>query len=345
MSKKLPKVLFVATSRKTMGGITSVLKRYEKMEVWGKYRCAWLETQINKGIALKLWYMIKAYFTMLFIVPCYDIIHFHTVPGNSLIVQMPVFLYSKLWGKKAIVHLHVGNQLYEYKDNRVMNFVLRKATKVVVLANVINSYLKELYGIDGAVIYNPINQQPKRNIAKTDKFVFFAAYLIKEKGYTTLLDAFAKIADKHPEWNVVIAGTGELEDAQRLCKENGITDKVTIHSWLNRDQMNKMYEKAGIFCIASYKEGFPMSFLEAASYGVPVVSTPVGGLVDVLEEGKNSMIFDFGNVEQLAAKLDHLMSDDRLRETISLNLQELVETTFSEEAVSKQLEELYESLK
>ena len=344
MSKKLTRVLFVATSRQTMGGITSVLKRYERMNIWSKYRCAWLETQINKCIALKLWYMIKAYITMLFIVPRYDIIHFHTVPGNSLIVQMPVFLYSKLWGKKTIVHLHVGNQLYEYKDNKIMNFVLKNATKVVTLANVINGYLKELYNIDGAVIYNPINKQNERNFANTEKFIFFAAYLIKDKGYDTLLEAYSKVAAKHPDWKLVIAGTGELEEAQKICNKNGIADKVTIHSWLNRDQMNKMYDKAGIFCIASVKEGFPMSFLEAASYGVPVVSTPVGGLVDVLKNGINSMVFDFNDSKQLAEKFDTLMGDENLRKEISCSLQKLVDTTFSEEAVSFQLDTLYANL-
>ena len=96
MNKKRCKVLFVATSRKTMGGITSVLKKYEKMEIWNKYNCAWLETQINKGIISKLYYIIRAYITMLFIVPQYNIIHFHTVPGRSIIVQMPIFLYSLL---------------------------------------------------------------------------------------------------------------------------------------------------------------------------------------------------------------------------------------------------------
>lgn len=344
MNIQRPKVLFVATSRQTMGGITSVLKRYEKMEIWEKYRCSWIETQINKGIALKFWYMIKAYISMLFIVPKYDIVHFHTVPGNSLIVQMPIFLYSKLWGKKTIVHFHVGNQLYEYKDNRIMNFVLKKATKVVVLANVINRYLKELYGIDGAVIYNPINKQEKRSFAKTENFIFFAAYLIKEKGYTTLLEAYSTLAYKYPDWNLVIAGTGELDEARQMCEKFGITDKVTIYNWLNRDEMDRMYGKAGIFCIASVKEGFPMSFLEAASYGVPVVSTPVGGLVDVLEDGTNSMVFEFNDSKQLSEKLDTLMGDEKLRKDISLNLQKLVETTFSEEAVSQQLDRFYESL-
>ncbi|MBO5854675.1 MAG: glycosyltransferase family 4 protein [Bacteroidales bacterium] len=344
MSKKKSKVLFVATSRQTMGGITSVLKRYEKMEIWNKYRCDWLETQINKGMVLKLWYMIKAYITMLFIVPRYDIVHFHTVPGNSLIVQMPVFLYSKLWRKKTIVHLHVGNQLYEYRDNKIMNFVLSNATKVVTLAMVINGYLKELYSIDGAVIYNPISKQTKRDLSNTEKFIFFAAYLIKDKGYTTLLEAFSSISRKYPDWNLVIAGTGELEEARKLCNEFGITGQVTIHNWLNRQQMDEMYEKAGIFCIASLKEGFPMSFLEAASYGVPVVCTPVGGLVDVLQDGENSMVFDFNNSKQLAQKLDVLIENEELRRTISMKLQDLVDTTFSGEAVSLQLDKLYMSL-
>lgn len=344
MNSKSTQVLYVATSRQTMGGITSVLKRYERMEIWSKYHCAWLETQVNKSIALKLWYMIKAYITMLFIVPRYDIIHFHTVPGNSLIVQMPVFLYSKLWRKKTIVHLHVGNQLYEYRDNKIMNFVLNNATKVVTLAMVINGYLKELYNIDGAVIYNPISKQPKRELSNTEKFIFFAAYLIKDKGYTTLLEAFSSISNKYPDWKLVIAGTGELEEARKLCNEFGITRQVTIHNWLRRQQMDEMYEKAGIFCIASLKEGFPMSFLEAASYGVPVVSTPVGGLVDVLQDGENSMVFDFNNSKQLAQKLDVLIENEELRRTISMKLQDLVDTTFSEEAVSLQLDKLYMSL-
>ena len=158
------------------------------------------------------------------------------------------------------------------------------------------------------------------------------------------MKAFSSISRKYPDWILVIAGTGELEEARKLCNEFGITGQVTIHNWLSRQQMDEMYEKAGIFCIASLKEGFPMSFLEAASYGVPVVSTPVGGLVDVLQDGENSMVFDFNNSKQLAQKLDVLIENEELRRTISMKLQDLVDTTFSEEAVSLQLDKLYMSL-
>ena len=170
MNKKGYKVLFVATSRKTMGGITSVLKKYENMEIWDKYNCAWLETQINRGILSKLYYIIKAYITMLFIVPQYNIIHFHTVPGRSIIIQMPIFLYSLICRKKTIIHIHVGNQLLEYKKDKIFNFTIRKADKVIVLASSLQKLMKEHYNIETEVLYNPIEEQSARDNSKIEKY-------------------------------------------------------------------------------------------------------------------------------------------------------------------------------
>ena len=344
MSKTLPKVLFVATSRQTMGGITSVLKRYERMEIWSKYHCAWLETQVNKGIALKLWYMIKAYITMLFIVPRYDIIHFHTVPGRSITMQMPVFLYSILWKKKTIIHIHVGNQLLGHKNDRMFNFVLRKASKVVVLANVIKDLMKEHYNIDAEVLYNPIEEQKKRDASKIEKSFFFAAYLTLNKGYDTLLRAFKDVSTKHPDWKLILAGSGETENAKKLIKELGIEKNVEQHLWLNKEQMFEFYRKVSIYCIASKQEGFPMSFLEAGSYGIPIVTTPVGGLVDIIENEKNCMVFDYGNHKVLAEQLCRLIENKSLQDEISKNITLIVKEKFSISAIDMEIQKLYKKL-
>lgn len=344
MHKKYKKVLFVATSRQTMGGITSVLKRYEKMEFWKKHKCAWLETQVNKGIALKLWYMIKAYITMLFIVPCYDIIHFHTVPGRSITMQMPVFLYSLLWKKKTIIHIHVGNQLLEYTNDNMFKYVLKKATKVVVLANVLKDLMKEHYNIDAEVLYNPIEEQPPREKHGIEKKVFFAAYLTLNKGYDTLLRAFKEVVVKHPDWTLVLAGSGETENAKKLISELGIENNVEQHLWLNKEQMYSFYKKVSIYCIASKQEGFPMAFLEAASYGIPIVTTPVGGIIDVIDDEKNCMIFGFNNHLELANKINRLIENNDIYETISRNLIVLTEEKFSIDAINKKIDNLYNNL-
>lgn len=344
MSKKNTKVLFVATSRQTMGGIASVLKRYEKMEIWSKFYCSWLETQINKGLALKLWYMLKAYITMLFVVPCYDVIHFHTVPGRSITMQMPVFLYSLLWHKKTIIHIHVGNQLLDYKNNKMFNFVLRKASKVVVLANVIKDLMKEHYGIEAEVFYNPIEEQPLRDSSKIGKNIFFAAYLTLNKGYDTLLKAFKRVVSRHSDWKLILAGSGETDKAMRMIDDLGIKDMVEIHSWLTKEQMAEKYSEAGIYCIASKQEGFPMAFLEAASYGIPIVTTPVGGIVDIIEHGKNCMVFDFDDETELEEQICSLIENDVLYGQISKNLRTLVKEKFSFKAINKQLDSLYSSI-
>ncbi len=344
MNNKCPKVLFVATSRQTMGGITSVLKRYEKMEVWSKYRCAWLETQVNKGLALKLWYMIKAYITMLFIVPRYDIVHFHTVPGRSITMQMPVFLYSLLWKKKTIIHIHVGNQLLEHRNDRMFNYVLRKATKVVVLAEVLKTLMKEVYDVDAEVLYNPIEEQPLRDKSKIEKRIFFAAYLTLNKGYDTLLKAFKNVAVKHPDWKLVLAGSGDTENAKRMIAEFNLEENVEMFQWLNKEQMAEQYNKASIYCISSKKEGFPMAFLEAASYGIPIVTTPVGGIVDVIEHEKNCMVFDFDDSEALADQICLLIESPTLYNTISQNLISLTRDKFALDAVCAEVDNLYRNI-
>ena len=344
MKQKNPKVLFVATSRKTMGGITSVLKRYEKMEIWEKYHCAWLETQINKGIALKLWYIIKAYIAMLFIVPRYDIIHFHTVPGRSITMQMPIFLYSLLWRKKRIIHIHVGNQLLDYKNDKMFRFVLRKATKVVVLAEVLRNIMKEHFNVDTTVLYNPIEEQPKRDETVIDKNIFFAAMLRPFKGYETLLSAYKEIVQVHSDWKLIIAGSGDNEKVNEIVSSLGIKENTTIYKWRTKEEMGNLYKRAGIFCIASKMEGFPMTFLEAASYGVPIVTTPVGGLVDVIENRVNCMIFDFDDHKMLAKQIIELIENDTLRDSISSNLQNLIKERFSITSINKDLVNLYKCI-
>lgn len=344
MSERKPKVLFVATSRQTMGGISSVIKRYEKMDIWKKYHCKWLETQINKGIALKLWYMLKAYITMLFIVPRYDIIHFHTVPGRSIIIQMPVFLYSLLWRKKTIIHIHVGNQLLGHKNDKMFKYVLNKATKVIVLANVLKDLMKEHYNIDAEVLYNPIEEQEKRDSAKIEKSIFFAAYLTLNKGYDTLLKAFKEVTAKHPDWKLILAGSGETENAKKLINDLGIEKNVEQHLWLDREQMTEFYKKVSIYCIASKQEGFPMSFLEAGSYGIPVVTTPVGGLVDIIDNEINCMVFDYGDYTALAEQICKLIETKSLRNEISENISFIVKEKFSVSAIDKEIQEMYKNL-
>ena len=339
------KVLFVATSRQTMGGISSVLKHYEKMEFWKEYKCTWLETQVNKGIILKLWYMIKAYITMLFIVPWYDIVHFHTVPGISIKVQLPIFLYSCLWRKRTIIHIHVGDSMIlNHKNDGLFKYVLAKASKVVVLADSFKGIMNDVFDVQAEVLYNPIDSIENIEKGKKDNYILFASIARLNKGYDTLLRAYKIVAEKHPEWGLVMAGFGDSQEAKDLICKLNLKEKVTVHKWCDRVTMNNLYDNAGIFCIASLKEGFPMTFLEAASHGVPIVTTPVGGLKDVIKNEENCMVFDFNDHTMLAEQIIKLIENNTLREQISKELKLLIKKKFSENIINGDITSLYNNI-
>lgn len=87
-----------------------------------------------------------------------------------------------------------------------------------------------------------------------------------------------------------------------------------------------------------------MAVLDAWAYGVPVVSTPAGGLIDIIQEGKNGLLFEAGNIDQMAEKLDRIISDDTLRKNIGGESRMLAYTTFNIDTINNQLGDLYEEL-
>ena len=337
------KVLIIANAKKTKGGITTVLMNWEQMPFWSKWHCRWLETQINASILKKLYYMCTSYIKSLYLIPSYDIIHFHSTPGISNIVQMPIFLLAVIFHKKIIMHLHVGNQLKNYKNDRIFLYTLRKATRTVVLANVWKEFLQQEYpdAHDVYTIYNPapdIHIDPSIN---RENIIFYASFLTKNKGYHILLDAFTEITNQYSDWKLVIAGGGEIDQAEETVRERNLKNCIIIKRWLSSEEMNDYYQRAKIYCIPSFQEGFPMASLEAWSHGTPLVTTPVGGLVDVIKDRTNCMVFQFGDKDMLASCLADLIKNQHLQESLSENGHLLVSQYFSKEKINNSIDQLY----
>ena len=87
-----------------------------------------------------------------------------------------------------------------------------------------------------------------------------------------------------------------------------------------------------------------MSFLEAGSYGIPIVTTPVGGLVDIIESEKNCMVFDYGNHKVLAEQLCRLIENKALQDEISKNITLIIKEKFSISAIDMEIQKLYQNL-
>jgi len=164
------------------------------------------------------------------------------------------------------------------------------------------------------------------------------------KGYSVLIKSFAIISAKYPDWQIVFIGNGEVEQGKALAKQLGIEDHVVFLGWVSGAAKDKAFQEASIFCLPSYAEGFPMSVLDAWAYGLPVITTPVGGLKDVLVHGENAMLFQPGNINSLSKYMEELVSNECLRENLSRASVKLSQGPFNIKTISQQLNNIYLNL-
>lgn len=343
------RVLIVGSAENSGGGVSSVIKLIKKMPIWEKYSCYWLGTQIQAGKWTKLWYAVKSYVISVFIMWRYDIVHFHTVPdGNSLYVQLPVFLLAKLLRKHIITHLHVGNQLETAANNKFFIWWLNESDMIVLLAN----NFKEQFSIwypnvktPTRVIYNACEMVDVTPYELHENTILFAGAFRPNKDGATLIKAFATIHNNFPEWNLVLLGSGpEKEHYDEIIKKEGISSKVLMPGYVVGNALQDYFKKAGIYCLCSHHEGFPMVVLEAWAYGVPVITTPVGGLPDVLEDGVNALVFNYRDVDVLANSLKELMGNEAKRKEMSLYSRSFSAQKFSLEIISQSIDVMYKEL-
>lgn len=340
----MPRVLVVATSRKTRGGITSVIKAHETGEQWKRFHCRWIETHRDGSILRKLWYLATSIIEYVCLLPFYDIVHIHMAVSTSARRKLVFFGLARLLRKKTIVHFHPpGEQLlHDARNVRLLRTFFLRADRVVVLSELWRTLLATLLGVTErvTVLYNPcpvVERQPelKRPV------VLFAGSVIARKGYECLIRAFARVADRHEGWRLVVAGNGEVGKARALARSLGIEGRVDFPGWVSGERKARAFNEASIFCLASEGEGFPMAVLDAWAYGVPCVVTPVGGLPDIVVEGENALTVPVGDDSALAAQLDRLMSDSTLRESMGKASLQLARTTFNIDTINRQLAQLY----
>jgi glycosyltransferase involved in cell wall biosynthesis len=144
--------------------------------------------------------------------------------------------------------------------------------------------------------------------------LFSVARLIPEKGVFDLLDALAVVCTHRP-CRLTIAGAGPARDElQRRIADRGLAGSATVAGYLSGDALDDAYRGADLFVLPTYfAEGFPLSVMEAMSYGLPVVTTPIRGCADSLKAGENALFVPERDPAALAAAIERLLDDDDLR--------------------------------
>jgi glycosyltransferase involved in cell wall biosynthesis len=167
--------------------------------------------------------------------------------------------------------------------------------------------------------------------------------LSPEKGVDIALRVQQRLARRAPDARLWIVGEGP--DRARLhaqAEQLGIAPAV---DWLGyRDDMGALYRRMSVLLIPSRSEGLPNVALEAMAYGIPVVATAVGGVPEVVADGRTGFLTPPGDVEGLAARVLRLLENATLRRQLGTAARREATTRFSPDARGRALAELYQEL-
>ena len=175
---------------------------------------------------------------------------------------------------------------------------------------------------------------------KREKIICAVGRLTQQKRFDLLIDAFAKIADKLPEYKLLIFGEGELRNELEAQSEKlGLKDRVLLPG--ANSQAVKLVNRTSVFVLSSDLEGMPNALMEAMAMGVPCVSTRCDmGPEELIEHGKNGLLVDTGDVTALAASIMAIATDNELAEKLSENGRKMLKTHSIEAISEKWLEYL-----
>jgi glycosyltransferase involved in cell wall biosynthesis len=164
------------------------------------------------------------------------------------------------------------------------------------------------------VIPNPVNAMDAKGFSK-NKQIVSVGRLSKEKGHLILLRAFSKI--KHKDWSLHLVGDGpERALLEEKANSLGVSDRVVFHGHLK--DFSQILGESEIFVLPSFYEGFPNALLESMSIPLACISSNcVAGPSDIIKHGKNGLLVEPGNVDELAQAIDLLISDKEMREKLA----------------------------
>ena len=168
------------------------------------------------------------------------------------------------------------------------------------------------------VIPNPIVLGDVRRGAPS-KTIIAAGRLSKEKNYASLIRAFRLVAQKNPEWNLVIWGEGpERKRLESIIKEEHLESRVSLPG--RTKNLAEEMSKAGIFVLSSHFEGMPNALCEAMAIGLPVVSTdcPTGPR-ELIAAGEDGIMVPVDDVSEMAGAMVRLIADENYRAKLGKN--------------------------
>lgn len=259
--------------------------------------------------------------------------YLRAVEGDVLVTTRPgLHILAARFGNRDIVRVaqeHMNFAAYAPHQRRAITRAFRQLDAVVTLtAGDREQYARVLSGsgVELANIPNAFTPHDQPAAQRTGKVIVAAGRLHPQKGFDLLLQAFAIVSAKHPDWQLRIYGSGaERNDLAALSEQLGLGDRARLMG--KSDRLLRRMAEGSIFALSSRYEGFPMVLLEAMSTALPVVSfdCPTGP-GEIVTPGVDGLLVAPHDVAALAAAISELIEDEPRRNAMGAAALEKADT-------------------
>jgi len=292
----------------------------------------------------------------------FDVIHTHgfRVPYSSIIG-----LLRKVQRDRVIMTVHtifpkrstVDGILKGSYDLVIGNILLKTIDRFIAVNDYIQSRLRDL-GVQKekiALIPNSVDLERFENIPSPTHFlgkvgisseediVLIVGRMDWQKGLEDAIKAFAEVHSDIKDTKLVIVGRdfGFKNHLQKLTKQYDVYSEVVFAGELSDETLYSAYASAKVFLMTSIYEGFPTVLLEAMASGLPVISTPIAGISEVIPNYHGVVWCD---KKHLSKKLGEILSDETLRKNLSAEAKEIVKRDFDWDKNADRILNVYNSI-
>jgi len=231
-----------------------------------------------------------------------------------------------------------------------LRYFISKADRIISVSKCAAFFIERLLGnyVESLVIPNGVDVHrfhPPRE-EPIEPTILFVGRLVHRKGVHVLIKAFSEVIDEVPDAKLLIVGEGYMKPfLQLITRQLNLEESVKFLGRISEDKLPDIYRRSRIVVVPSlYRESFGMVAIETMASGRPVIATRVGGLPEVVEDGRSGFIVPPGNHRILAEKIIQLLSDQKLARRMGMYGREVAVNRYSWHKITRRVVEVYHEI-
>lgn len=350
------RVAMLGTDPRMRGGIAAVVTALQQGGLFEQADVRYLATHVDGGAVAKVMCFVAAVLQLcgLLLVRRVSLVHAHVSSNASLWRKALLLWLARASGVPTIFHLHSGAFDTFVADGSAWRrwcarHTMEKADRVLVLSTRWADWARGFAPRARVeVVGNPVRVPPsladRRARASDGGRVLYLGLIAEAKGSFDLLQAWARCRPQLRGWRLMVGGNGAVERFLGMADQLGIRGDIDYLGWVAGADKDAALDRADIFVLPSYREGMPVSVLEAMAHGASVIVSPVGGVPDMMTEGVHGLWVRPGDIQGLADRVCELAGTASLRSTLARNAHEHVKANFSLEFIVARIHGVYREL-